>query len=730
VPPRISLALAIHNHQPVGNFGWVIAEVFERAYAPLLEALERHRSVHVALHYSGPLLDWLRAERPDFVDRLRAIVARGQVEILGGGYYEPVLASLPERDRVGQLRRMAEEIELTFGRRPRGAWLAERVWEPSLPTSLVAGGYDWTILDDAHFRSASIPEDRIWGAHTTEDQGDLLTLLGTDQDLRRLIPFGEVDEVIAHLRANATLDGSRVGVMGDDGEKFGAWPTTWEHCWGEGRWVERFLDALEANADWLTTVIPSAWLADHPPTGRAYVPTGSYAEMGEWSLPPDEARAFAAAVRRAEEDGRPERRWLRGGFWRNFQVKYREINDLHKQMLRVSARVEAMPAGPARDRARDHLYRGQSNDCYWHGLFGGIYLGHMRLATYAHLIAAEDLADGTDRTRPRGELIDVDLDGIDEALLVSSGQTVAVDIADGAAIASWDVRAVRHALTAIVGRHPEAAHETLRTQAEAGPDDGSAGTIGSAASIHDLVRVKEAGLAGQLRHDPYERRSALVRVLAPSTTAAGWADGSAAELGDFVGGAFEVAAIDDTGLRVTRDGRIDRPAGPVPVRVAKSLTLAGDRRSPRLELQVTVENRGDASAAARLGVEWNLMMLGGGANPAAWYEADGTRSAHDSSGTLAGVTTIGQGNDDVGLALETNVSPAADAWWTPIETISSSESGVERSYQGSALLLSWMVELGAGERREFRIRHTVTTARDWALEEAATAVGDPERAEA
>ena len=137
----------------------------------------------------------------------RALVARDQVEILGGGYYEPVLASLPERDRVGQLRRMGDELEALFGRRPRGAWLAERVWEPDLPTSLVAGGYDWTILDDAHFRAAAIPEEDLWGPYTTEDQGRLLDVFGTEQGLRYRIPFRDVEDVIGYLRDHATEDG-------------------------------------------------------------------------------------------------------------------------------------------------------------------------------------------------------------------------------------------------------------------------------------------------------------------------------------------------------------------------------------------------------------------------------------------------------------------------------------------------------------------------------------------
>ena len=306
---------------------------------------------------------------------------RGQVELLGGGLYEPILASLPEHDRIDQLTRMAARVERLAGRRPQGAWLAERVWEPDLPTSLAAAGYRWTILDDQHFRAAAIPEENLWGAYTTEDQGNLLTVFGTEQGLRYRIPFGTVEDVIGHLRDHASEAGDRVGVMGDDGEKFGAWPTTFEHCWGRGRWVERFFSALEAGRDWLTTVTPSAWLDAHSPIGRVYVPTSSYAEMGEWALPPGESVVFTKLLHDAVAQHRPQARWLRGGFWRNFQVRYREINDLHKQMLRTSAKVHAMADGPARVAALDHLHRGQSNDCYWHGLFGGIYISHMRLAT-------------------------------------------------------------------------------------------------------------------------------------------------------------------------------------------------------------------------------------------------------------------------------------------------------------------------------------------------------------
>jgi alpha-amylase len=720
--PRISLALAIHNHQPVGNFGWVIAEVYGQAYLPMLEALERHPTVRVALHYSGPLLEWLRVERPEFIARLAGLVARDQVEILGGGYFEPILVSLPERDRVGQLRRMAGELEVLFGRRPSGAWLAERVWEPDLPTSLAAAGYDWTVLDDAHFRAAAIPEDGLWDPYITEDQGRPLTVFGTEQGLRHRIPFRDVEDVIGYLRDHATEDGGRVGMMGDDGEKFGAWPTTWQHCWGEGRWVERFLEALEANAAWLTTTTPSGWLAAHRPIGRAYIPTGSYTEMGEWALPAEESRFYTATLHAAQRAGRPEVRWLRGASWRNFQVKYREVNDLHKQMLRTSAKVEAMEPGRSRELATDHLYRGQSNDCYWHGLFGGIYISHMRLATYEHLIAAEDLADAAAGTLVAAERRDLDTDGQDDVRLAGPGQVVTVH-PSGAGIGGWDIRAVRHALCAVLRRRPEAYHQALRDH-DAAPEASAMPAAGSvvAASIHDTVQAKETGLSAQLQYDPYERRSGLVRLLAPATDSETWATGQATELGDAVDGAFEIELLEPGRLVTARAASMATPDGSAPLRVVKEIRIGGDRRAPTLDVTVTIENRGPRSIEALLGLEWTLTMLGGGGNPAAWWAMDGARTRHDSRGTADGVTAFDQGNDDVGIAVSTTLSRPATAWWSPVETVSNSEAGFERSYQGSGLLLSWPLVLSAGGSFTVKVGHAVTTAFDRAVQESVRVV--------
>jgi len=684
----ISLALVIHNHQPVGNFDWVIEDVFKRAYEPMIDALERHERIRMALHYTGPLLEWMDANQPQAISRLRALVDRGQVEILGGGRFEPILVALPERDRHGQLAAMRDDLARRFGTPPAGAWLAERVWEPSMPFDLAGAGYTYTVLDDNHLRAASVPEDAMWGTFTTDDRGRRLTVLATEKGLRYRIPWRPVPELIEYLRSSAVTGGNRLGVMGDDGEKFGGWPGTYELCWEREHWIEQCFTAIEDNASWLRTVTPSEWMADHPPVGRIYVPATSYVEMTEWALPPAEANIFHHLLEDAVEHGSPTARFLHGGFWRNFQARYREINSLEQQMLRVSKAVAEMPAGKARERALDHLYRGQSNDCYWHGLFGGIYIVHMRMATLAELIAAEDIASGV---RPISGVADYDLDGVDEVMLGTSGQTVLVDVAEGAGIDSWDLRASRVALASVLRRRPEAYHEALR-QMDAEAEDRTGN--GESLSPHEQMQSTEAGLARLLVYDDHERRSALSRIAAVNGE----------QMGDFANGPWVIEKATDRRLVVARtaDG----------IALRKTISLAGGRLGGALVVTLEVRNQRDTAFAGAAELEWNVNLMGGGGNPAAYYRRNGRASRHDATGKAAAGTELAFGNDYEGVALSATADPRAPARWYPVETVSSSEAGFERVYQGSCLTYRWPLRLAPGRATKLALRLEFSAAAD------------------
>jgi len=478
--------------------------------------------------------------------------------------------------------------------------------------------------------------------------------------------------------------------------------------------MERFFEALEAETDWLHTTTPSSWLAEHAPLARVYLPGGSYAEMGEWALEPDEAEAYRDTLRADLAERRPEPRWMHGASWRNFQHRYREVNDLHKQMLRTSAKVGTLAPGPVRDRAVDQLQRGQGNDPYWHGLFGGLYLSHLRTAAAGHLIAAEDLADGEARRlgrSPDGAFIrDLDLDGRPEILLSAPGQVVTVKPDEGAGIGAWDVRAVHHPLTAVLRRRPEAYHRHLADVEALPPGEEPSGVI----SPHERIVSRQAGLGRALTYDAYERRSALVRLVQPAIAAHLVASGLYDGPDDFVAGPFDLTRLVRGGAEFVRRGVFVGRRGAQTVEVTKVVTVDRRRRRPGLTVSVTVrplQRRLDAT----LCLEWALNLSGGGANPAAFYEpAPGTQVRFDGVGGVPAATRLRFGNRDVGLVVTARAEPAARIAWASIDTVSLSEAGAERMHQGSCLVFAWPLRLAAGTSRTVRLTMEAVTDRDTA----------------
>ncbi len=263
---KIHLVLIIHSHQPVGNFDAVIEKIFQQSYLPFVEHLVKHPGVRMGLHYTGPLLEWLNECHPEFMAQLSTLEARGQAEMIGGGFYEPIMVSIPARDQAAQFRRMREYIARRFGRTPSGAWLAERVWEPQLPAVFEAAKVNYTVLDDVHFQAAGIELEDLFGYYVAEDRGAKVNVIPGLKELRYLIPFRGVDEILNYLRGAAERHPDGMAAMGDDCEKFGAWPGTFDHCYRDG-WLERFFSALEANSEWLVTTPPGEYLATHPALG-------------------------------------------------------------------------------------------------------------------------------------------------------------------------------------------------------------------------------------------------------------------------------------------------------------------------------------------------------------------------------------------------------------------------------------------------------------------------------
>jgi hypothetical protein len=694
----LTLSLALHNHQPVGNFPSVFEQAYRQAYEPMVGALERHPRIRLALHYSGPLLDWLQSTHPDLLRRIKALVTRGQVEIMTGGYYEPILPVIPDRDKRGQIAKLTEAIHGQFGCGATGLWLAERVWEPHLPKMLASAGIKYTIVDDAHFLHVGLGEAELTGHFVTEEAGATLNIFPSLKALRYRIPWATVEDVMSWLRAQATGP-EQVLVMGDDGEKFGLWPGTHVLCWQRG-WVEAFFVALEGAGDWLAVIPPGEWVRSHLPRGRIYLPTASYDEMTEWALPASAAARLPVIKHDLEAQGRTDIvPFLQGGFWRHFMVKYPEINTLHKTMLRVSRKVWRMRAGPPRDEALDHVWQAQCNCPYWHGVFGGIYLGHIRSANYAHLIEAERLADaGRGGRWVDARRDDLDGDGRPEVLVSSDAQVVSIDPADGGSVVAWDVRAARLNLVNVMTRRAEGYHETLRQAAAKGelvlyrPDE--------VETIHTTrVRVKELGLERHLVVDWYRRSSFIDHFLAPGAGPQAMARGEARELGDFVDQAF-AARVERARAQLTvtlvRDGHVWVGDLHAPVRVEKTFTVPAG--SGRLDVAYRITNPGGAAVAADFAVETNWGVTG----PHAEVVVAGKARSVGTAASVTGVTSLALRDSGWGVSVDVTI-PSCTLWLAPIEVVSASEAGFERTFQGASLFMVWPVRLEPGAAWEARL---------------------------
>jgi len=721
---KINFAMALHFHQPVDNFDHVFKEAYEKSYRPFIDILERFPQIRVTLHYSGSLLEWIENNRPELLKRIAGLVEKGQVEMMTGGFYEPILCVIPRRDSIGQISMLTEYIKDKFYTEPQGMWLTERIWEPHLPSILHDAGIKYLVVDDTHFRYAGLLEHQLYGYYSTEDEGKVVYLFPSSERLRYTIPFREPHETIEYLRDLATEEGDRVLVYGDDGEKFGLWPETYNWVYNQ-RWLERFFETLTHESSWINITTLSGVFKDVRPHGRVYIPTASYREMMEWSLPTESGSLFEEVLNEVRNSGSDRRYvpFLRGGFWRNFLEKYPEANNMHKKMLRVSNKVVRLldnqdqtltPAYIGACVARKgqglpqniyeafiELWRGQVNCPYWHGVFGGLYLGHLRAAVYRHLIKAEWIADDVQHKSKNWievEAVDFDCDGSEELVVTMPEISFVVDTHKGGMLTELDHRPSFSNLLNTLARRPEVYHKKISA-------DNSRGHSGEGVhSIHDIVKSKEDNLHLYLHYDTYRRGMLIDHLFGSGTTLDAVIQNRYEDLGGFPWIPYTSAIKEIKGGKViTLEGESHVYGNRI--NIVKKVKI--ESGNPKLEFSYTVKNIAGDTVDLWFGPEFNFAMLDGSSDLCQYY-MKGTPledSCQRSRGEIKDVSAIGIRNQLISIDIGLSFSENCTLWRYPVETISQSESGFEREYQSSVLIPHWRFHLEEG--REWSVQITL-----------------------
>jgi alpha-amylase len=400
--------------------------------------------------------------------------------------------------------------------------------------------------------------------------------------------------------------------------------------------------------------------------------------MGDWSLPAEAGQALEAARRELGplEGGSRITALLRGGFWRAFLVKYPEVADIYWKMLRLSRAIEEAlaerPGTPALTAAREALWRGQANDAYWHGVFGGCYLPHLRRAVKSSLLDAERLLDASSPplAQAAARVADANGDGRAEIGVRTAALAVTVDPGLGGALTELAYLPRTLDLADVMTRRPEAYHEQVRRRRLA---EATAG----AHTIHDAHGAKEDGLDALLAYDACRRASLL--------------DGRAR-----VGGPLDAVAPWPAGPGIPAERRrFDVEEGDGAVTIVFAAAGGVDKRIVVRGATVRAEYRLQAQEAGRFAVQWNLALTAGDA--LGRYLSLPGRPSLGSRGRTHEAGTVTLTDEWIGVDAHLAWSEGAELAWGPVETVSVSETGFERIYQGIALLLTWPVAAAGGQ---------------------------------
>ncbi len=702
----INLILGNHNHQPVGNFDFVFESTYQKAYKPFLDMLEKYKDIKFNFHYTGSLLSWIEKNHPEHIEKLKNLAKEKRIEIQSGGFYEPIMPSIPDKDKDIQIKKLNNYIKDKFKVKANGAWIAERVWEPTLVKNLAKNGIKYIMLDDSQFLTTGIDTKNIFGYFITDNENYKLNIFPISQELRYLIPFREVEKSIEYLKSIATEEGDRVVVLHDDGEKYGDWPGTQKWVY-EDKWLENFFEALSKEKDIIKTTTYSEYIKKYPPISKIYIPNGSYEEMLTWVLPAKVQDEFHSKLEELKKSNENEiiTRFMRGGFWRNYFSKYSESNRMNKRMIYASNIFDRFKFKRNKDKikedkeiALDYLLKGQCNCPYWHGTFGGLYLNNLRHATYSNLIKSTSISEkniyGENYFIKKN--IDFDMDGRDEVIISSEKETLIFHSLSGSLI-EWDLKKENPInLIDTLKRREEAYH--ISAMRNTNNDNQNEGHV----SIHEIAKKVDEKIAKYLVFDKNEKVFGVDHFLGKMPSAEEFQLLQYEENADFFESFYKIIEdkIDKDFAKVIfkRKGKINGKE----INLIKKYIV---NSKGGFLLEATFENKSGEEIEFVYALENNITLLAGGENDR-YYIGDNKRISENLSdaGEFAGKTFGMTDEAYIKIKILIEAEEETTFLYMPNYTISDAVDKLEMNYQNSTIVCLKKINLKPNEKKYYKIK--------------------------
>lgn len=373
--------------------------VYENYFKPLGTYLYAHPEIPFAFYFTGTQFDLIKQKNPEFIEILRKLYNRKQIELLGGGYYNPVFPILFPLDRTGQVELLSSTIRKALGKRPRGVVLCASAWDPSLVTSFETCGMEYVELD-----VSLLPKEKnLYLPLIVSDRGKSLKVISLNTEF---VPQKNEtpDNFIKRIKS-AVDKTSKIESEYSDSDKIITIPMVKESMdvFLQKEWLEDFMNLINTKySDLIKLDLPANCIKDSNSFVPSYIHAGISAEIAKWALEPYKQTEIKANSSVNIYD---------------FMQTYKRSQALYNRMIFVSLLVNQCKGDKMRKKtAREYLWAAQTGDAYVCKSSGILVNSQERQNAYRKLTDAEKLVRECEEFHESVTSYDYNCDGFNEYL--------------------------------------------------------------------------------------------------------------------------------------------------------------------------------------------------------------------------------------------------------------------------------------------------------------------------
>ncbi len=358
----------------LSNYGTTIPdsikEVYQLKYKKIISFICSQPDFKLSLFIPGIILDWLKKNHPEFITVLSEKTEQGQIEMLSGGFYEPIMPLIIPTDRVAQIEKLTTSIRKYIGKKPRGAFLQESIWDPSLISTFNTSAMEYTFLDYSLIPQRRTQPLATFTPHIVEDLGKTISVIPIHNDFKPNTQ-NDIHTYIKKLQSIKESTKEKIVSVFFDIDEF-------IHLI-EINWFTELHTELTNYKDLIDFTLPNIFLKNYPSRQKSYIPAGSRTKIDSWEVEPGIQQKNPLKIANSPTA-------------RDFISVYNEAFNLYSRLVYTSMLVnQCRNDKPRKMAAREFLYKAQHYSNYILTGIGGVRDKKLLSEAYKNLLEAEKL---------------------------------------------------------------------------------------------------------------------------------------------------------------------------------------------------------------------------------------------------------------------------------------------------------------------------------------------------